>query len=114
MSEIGMHKPWFQLTQARVAELSELSRTVCDKAIQQLVMAGYMARVECRKAGRRFGHVLQSCLAGKIVKLDGYVTHFPFDVDTKEAATRQARKKAGNFALNPDQPQTARNLRSER
>ncbi|WP_397382529.1 MarR family transcriptional regulator [Prosthecobacter sp.] len=113
MHELGTHKPWFQLTPARVSELAELSRTACNKAIQLLINAGYIERVECRKGGRWFGHVLHSCLAGNIQKLPGYVTHFSVDANTKEAATRQARKKAGNFSPNPDQPPTDRNLRSE-
>lgn len=112
MSEIGTHRPWFQLTQARVAELTELSRTVCDRAIQLLVTHGYMERVACRKGGRRFGHVLHSCLAGNIVKLDGFVTHFSVDANTKEAATRHARKKVVNFAPNPDRRQTDSELKS--
>lgn len=109
MSELGTHKLWFQLTQARVAELTELSRAACDRAIQLLVKHDYIERVECRKAGRRFGNVLHSCLAGNIQKLDGYVTHFSVEANTKEAATRHARRKtvrASHNPSNPDRPRT--------
>ena len=109
MSELGTHKPWFQINQARVAELTALSRTVCNRAIQLLVRHGYMERVECRKAGRRFGWVLHSCLAGNIVKLSGYVTHFSVDANTAEAANRHVRRKtvrASHNPSNPDRPRT--------
>ncbi|MBB5033752.1 MarR family transcriptional regulator [Prosthecobacter vanneervenii] len=107
MSELGNNLPGFQLTQARVAERTQLSRYACDKAIQSLVNAGYIERVECRKAGRRFGNVLHSCLAGNIQKLNGYVTHYSVEANTKEAAMREVRRKeirASHNPSNPDRP----------
>ena len=55
MNELGSNLAWFQMTQARVAEMTLLSRTACDKAILQMVQADYIKRVECRNAGKRFG-----------------------------------------------------------
>ncbi len=113
MTEIGTHEPKFQLSQKRVAELAGMSRCACDRAIQLLVVAGYIERVECRKSGRRHGHVLHSRLEGNVQKLDGYVTHYTVEANTKEAAMREKAVRAAHNPSNPDRPKTGRKYNSQ-
>ena len=84
----------WQATTKWVSDETQMSMKRTKKAVQKLVLAGYITRIPVRLGGKLHGNILQSSAEGNIKQLVRSIVSYKVEEDTKEAATRQVRKRA--------------------
>jgi hypothetical protein len=98
----------WQATTKWVSDETQMSMKRTKKAVQKLVLAGYITRIPVRLGGKLHGNILQSSAEGNIKQAMRSIVSYKVEEDTKEAATRQVRKRAIRWNHNSSREEPAK------